>query len=84
MENPKEDDHIKDAMATHNHAEAEFGLRAWCGARFYCLINCGRVPFKTLSNKKYQTRNVWTGWLFRMVLIFGGLGLVWMLATALM
>ena len=75
----KENDALKDAMNTHNLSEAEFWLSEWFGAGFYYLINYGKISFNDLSKAKYRKRTVLTGWFVRMILVFGGLWLVWKL-----
>ena len=61
MKEEKFDPVRKDAMDTHNLAEAEFWFSEWSGAIFYFLISFGRKSFKEVSDRKHLNRNVWTG-----------------------
>lgn len=54
-------------------ADLEFHSGVWFGAIFYYLINFGRIKFNTLYSKKYETRNLWTGWALKMITIFGSI-----------
>lgn len=71
----KKDKVLQDAMQTHNASEAEFWLSEWFGSIFYYWLNRRKIPFEELSDRKYLKRNVWTGWIIRMVLLVVGLGI---------
>jgi len=77
MRKQKFDPVRKDAMDTHNLGEAEFYFSERVGAVFYYSINLGKKSFKELSEKKYIKRNVFVGWILKMVIIFAGLYPVW-------
>ena len=76
MKKEKLDPVRKDAMDTHNIGEASFWFSAWIGALFYYGINRRQKSLKELSDEKFIKKNVITGWLINMVVIFGGLFLV--------
>lgn len=77
MKKEKFDPVRQHAMNTHNMAEADFWFSAWIGAIFYYCINLGQKSFKELNDEKFIKRNVVTGWLLNMFIIFGGLYLVY-------
>lgn len=74
-QNNKKDKAIENAMKTHNEAEAAFWLSEWFGAIFYYYLNRRKIPFEELSDRKYLKRNVWTGWVIKIVLLAVGLGI---------
>ena len=76
LEKKKKDSRLADAFRTKNISEADYGLSFWFGAIFFYLLSFGKIPFDELHSKQYKNRNLWVGWLFRMVLLGIGLGIV--------
>jgi len=77
MENKKVDKAKTDALSTLNDAEAAYGFRVWVGAIFFFLLNIGKVPFGKLEDKKYERRNVITGYFLVLILFCLGIYLTW-------
>ena len=76
MEDKKEDKAISDALNTMNEAQASYGFRVWLGAIFFYLIKRGKVPFEELYGKKYENRNVITGYFLVLFLVALGIFLM--------
>ncbi|MFT4760536.1 MAG: hypothetical protein ACI9XO_001192 [Paraglaciecola sp.] len=74
---------MKDVLSTMSEAEADRGLSEWFGAIFYFFANRGKVPFVELNTKKYQSRNIWTGYFLKLFLAVIGIVMFWRLADYL-
>ncbi len=50
--------------------------------RFFYVINFGQKPFKELNDERFIKRNTFIGWAINMVIILGGLYLVFMVMNS--
>ncbi len=41
----------------------------WFGALFFYLINLGKIPLKELWTRKYSRRNLWVGYLIKLLFL---------------
>lgn len=71
----------KNTMDTANMAEMEFWFSSVIGATFFYCINFGQKPFKELNDEQFIKRNAMVGWIVQMVVIFGGLYLLFMVMS---
>jgi len=71
MDKEKFDPVRKDEMDSHNMGESEFWFSVWIGTLFYYCFYFGQRSFKELGDEKHLKRNVITGWLLYMCVIFG-------------
>ncbi len=65
----KMDPILKEAFNTPNEAEADYATSKWMGAVFYYLLNAGKKPFEHFYQKQFHTRNLWTGYVFKLVVM---------------
>lgn len=49
----------------------------WFGAAFFYLINLGRIPMKELWTKKHSRRNLWIGYLVKLIVMVVVVYFVW-------
>ena len=75
----KQDKILKEALETMNEAEASYGVRIWIGAIFFYLLKRGKVPFEKFQDKKYEKRNVVTGYFLVLIIVGLGILLTWKL-----
>lgn len=59
---------------------AEYSSSVWLGALVFFIINLGKTSFKELWVKKYSRRNLIVGYLFKLLLLFVFIYLIWILA----
>ena len=72
----KGDDHIHDAMNTHNEAEATHAFNSWIGAVLIYLLHLDRKPFTEVYTKEHSFRNGLIGWLVTLIVVLGVMGLI--------
>ena len=49
----------------------------WLGALIFYLIKFGKVPFRVLWSKKYASRNLWTGYIAKIILLIISIYFIW-------
>lgn len=74
---------MREAFKTMNEAQADRGLSEWVGAIFYYFINSRKQSFDELYSKKYESRNIWTGYFLKLFIVAIGLYLFFKLADYL-
>ena len=57
--------------------EAEAASSQWLGALIFYAIHRGKIPLDKLWTKKYAIRNLWVGYVVKLVLLATILIIIW-------
>ena len=63
-----------------SESHSELHSSEWFGAIFYYLIALGKPKFNTVYSAKFRTRNIWTGYLLKLIFLTA---IIWVVVTTI-